>query len=380
MPITYRRDAVLLNPTGGLISRFAYPDWAGTADAITRHMTNLATQDGAADSLFELHPTASLLHGRNGEIVHANAALQQLLRASGAAIEGTRLADFLPEVAAQIAGSRAPLCLKRVAVRRPDGSNLIARVQTVPDARHGLSLVCVEDLSDHEQELSAANKEFESLTSAAGHDLRGPLRILKGFAEALDDECGATLNEECRTFLKEILKASVRMEGLIDGLLTFSRAGRAELSCENLDVGTLVELVHYDLRHTEVDRTVNFELQPGISAWGDVRQMMTILRTLLGNAWKYTGRTPQAVVRFYTEERGGLTWICVSDNGAGFDINQTGRLFRPFTRLHRQDEFAGHGMGLATVSRIVQRHGGRIEAEGSVGKGATVRFWLPRPE
>jgi light-regulated signal transduction histidine kinase (bacteriophytochrome) len=343
-------------------------------------MTNLARQDGSADPLFELHPSASLLHGRDGEIVHANAALQQLLRADGAPLEGARLADFFPEVAAQIAASRGTLCLKRVAVRRPDGSNLIARVHVVPDARYGLSLVCVEDLSDHEQELSAANKEFESLTSAAGHDLRGPLRILKGFAEALDDECGATLNEECRTFLKEILKAGDRMEGLIDGLLTYSRAGRAELSCENLDVGTLAELVHYDLRHAAVDRAVDFQLQPGISAWGDVRQMMTILRTLLGNAWKYTSRTPDAVVRLYTELREGESWICVSDNGAGFEMSQATRLFRPFTRLHRQDEFAGHGMGLATVSRIVQRHGGRIEAEGTVGKGAIVRFWLPRPD
>ena len=85
-------------------------------------------------------------------------------------------------------------------------------------------------------------------------------------------------------------------------------------------------------------------------------------------------------MRLYTEQRDGLTWICVSDNGAGFDMTQAARLFQPFTRLHRQDEFAGHGMGLATVSRIVQRHGGRIEAEGAVGEGATVRFWLPRPD
>jgi light-regulated signal transduction histidine kinase (bacteriophytochrome) len=343
-------------------------------------MTNPATHNGTADPLFELHPAPSLLYGRDGGIVHANAALQQLMRANGAGIEGARLADFFPEVAAQLAAAAAPLCLKRVAVRRPDGSNLIACLQAVPDARYGLALLCVEDLSAHEQELSAANKEFESLTSAAGHDLRGPLRILKGFAEALDDECGATLNEECRTFLKEIFKASDRMEGLIDGLLTYSRAGRAELSCENLDLGTLAELVHYDLRHTAVDRTVHFEMQPGICAWGDVRQMMTILRTLLGNAWKYTSRKAEAAVRLYTEERDGVTWICVSDNGAGFDTAQATRLFQPFTRLHRQDEFAGHGMGLATVSRIVQRHGGRIEAEGEVGKGATVRFWLPRPD
>ncbi len=343
-------------------------------------MTKLATNNGAADQLFELHPAPSLLFGREGVLVQANAALQQLLRATGTSLDGTRLAEFFPEVATQLADLHAPVCLRRVAVRRPDGSNFIARVQAVPAAWHGLSLATVEDLSEKEHELAAANREFEALTSAAGHDLRGPLRILKGFAEALDDECGAVLNEEGRTFLKEIFKASDRMDGLIDGLLTFSRASRAELSCENLDVGTLAELVHYDLRHTVTDRAVAFDMEPGISAWGDVRQMMTILRTLLGNAWKYTGRTPQPVVRLYTEQREGLTWICVSDNGAGFDINQTGRLFRPFTRLHRQDEFAGHGMGLATVSRIVQRHGGRIEAAGAVGEGATVRFWLPRPD
>jgi signal transduction histidine kinase len=146
---------------------------------------------------------------------------------------------------------------------------------------------------------------------------------------------------------------------------------------ETLDVSTLADLVHYDLRHTPTAREVTLEVQPGVIARGDVRQMMTILRTLLGNAWKYTGRTVHPVVRLYTELRDGENWICVSDNGAGFDMSQASRLFRPFTRLHRQDEFAGFGLGLATVARIVERHGGRVAAEGAVGEGATVRFWLP---
>ena len=342
-------------------------------------MTNLVTQDGAPHPLFESHPAPSLLFSRDGVIVRVNGALQQLMCTGRLEIEGARLAEILPEVATQLVDLAARTCLARVAVRRPDGSNFIARVSVVPGISNGLALACLEDLSALEQELSAANKEFESLTSAAGHDLRGPLRILKGFAEALDDECAEMLNEDGKTFLREILKQSERMEGLVDGLLTFSRAGRAELSCEKLDVGTLAELVHYDLRHEATDREVAFEMQPGISTWGDVRQMMTILRTLLGNAWKYTSRTPLPRVRLYTEQRESSTWICVSDNGAGFDMSQATRLFRPFTRLHRQDEFAGHGMGLATVSRIVQRHGGRIEAEGAVGSGATVRFWLPQP-
>ena len=344
-------------------------------------MTNLATHNGAADPLFELHPAPSLLHGRDGGIVHANAALQQLLRSNGADVEGARLADFFPEVSTQLAEAVTPLCLKRVAVRRPDGSNLIARLQVVPNARWGLTLLCVEDLSEYEQELSAANKEFESLTSAAGHDLRGPLRILKGFAEALDDECGAALNDEGKSFLREIVKAADRMEGLIDGLLAFSRATRVEMSSEKLDLSTLAELVTYELRHGKTAREVECVVDADINGWGDVRLITSALRILLGNAWKYTSRTEFGAIRFHTEVRDGRTWYCVSDNGAGFDMSHASRLFQPFIRLHRQDEFPGHGIGLATVQRIVKRHGGEIEAESAVNQGTTIRFWLPpRPQ
>jgi light-regulated signal transduction histidine kinase (bacteriophytochrome) len=241
----------------------------------------------------------------------------------------------------------------------------------------GLLVASVEDLSEHEREVSASNREFESLTSAAGHDLRGPLRILKGFAEALDDECGATLSEEGRGFLAEVIKASDRMEGLIDGLLTFARAARADVARERLDLTTLIELVFYEMRHAQVERDVECHADPGLVAWGDVRQMMTVLRGLIGNSWKFTSRTDAPKIRCHAENREDRVWICVTDNGAGFEMDQAERLFKPFTRLHRQDEFPGHGMGLATVRRIVSRHGGEIEAESAPGRGTTVRFWLP---
>jgi signal transduction histidine kinase len=216
--------------------------------------------------------------------------------------------------------------------------------------------------------------------SAAGHDLRGPLRILKGFADALDDECGESLNEEGRSFLKEILRASDRMEGLIDALLALSRAGRAEMHCETLDISMLADMALYDLRHAKDARAVDVQVEPGLTAWGDVRLMMVVLRTLLGNAWKYTGRTTHPVVRLYAETRDGRACLCVSDNGAGFDMTHAERLFQPFTRLHRQDEFAGHGLGLATVRRILRRHGGDIECEAVVNQGATFRIWVaPAP-
>jgi signal transduction histidine kinase len=350
-------------------------------------MTNLvatillgeAAEDGDGESLFELHPTPSLLYTRAGVLTHANAALRQLLHLPGPAHVGRQIAEFFPEVATQLAELHGPLCLSRVAVRRADGSNFIARLNAVPAgaAPTGQLLASVEDLTDHEQEVAASNREFESLTSAAGHDLRGPLRILKGFAEALEDECGAVLNDEGRNFLAEIMKASDRMEGLVDGLLMFSRSARADVARESLDLSTLIELTFYELRHAHAERKVECQVAPGLAAWGDVRLMMTVLRGLLGNAWKFTARTAEARIDCHAETREGRTWICVSDNGAGFDMAQAERLFKPFTRLHRHDEFPGHGMGLATVRRIIGRHGGEVEAESAPGRGTTIRFWLP---
>ena len=267
-------------------------------------------------------------------------------------------------------------------MRRPDASNFIARVHLAPLAAEpdATLLVTLEDLTEFEDAIAANNKELESFMSVAGHDLRGPLRILKGFADALEDECGAVINEEGRGFLKEILKAGDRMEGLIDGLLTLSRAGRAEMNCETLDLSTLVDLVTYELRHGKDRREVEFQVEAGMSVWGDVRLMMTVLRTLLGNAWKYTShnddRRYAATPKSAMENAGSAS----ATTAPASTWRTLDRLFKPFTRLHRQDEFMGYGLGLATVYRIVKRHGGDIEAQAAVGQGTTIRFWLkPAP-
>lgn len=350
-------------------------------------MTNLAEEKLAEqtlamngrNALFAAHPVPSLLFDRRGFILEANVAARALFRCDVAALEGIDMITFFPEIGGSLRPTRRLTVLRQVAVRRPDGSNFIARVQIAMPGE-GIDaprLATVEDMTEHEQEISAANKEFESFTSAAGHDLRGPLRILKGFTEALDDECGPVLNEEGKTFLKEILRATDRMEGLIDGLLALSRASRVEMACERLDLTTLVELVAYELRHGKAGREIECRVDPGIEGWGDVRLMMTALRILFGNAWKYTSRTAHGSIRFHADVRDGRTWYCVTDNGAGFDMTHASRLFQPFIRLHRQDEFPGHGIGLATVQRIVERHGGEIEAESAVNQGTTIRFWLP---
>jgi signal transduction histidine kinase len=349
---------------------------------VEKILTGLAPDTGGAGELFDLHPVPSLLLARSGIITAANNAALRLFRCGTPVLVGGAMVAFFPELGRGLAEIRALNVHARVAVRRPDASNFIARVHLAPlaiDADATL-LVTLEDLTELEDAIAANNKELESFMSVAGHDLRGPLRILKGFADALEDECGSVINEEGRGFLKEILKASERMDGLIDGLLTLSRAGRAEMNCESLDLSTLIDLVTYELRHEKGEREVEFKGEAGITVWGDVRLMMTVLRTLLGNAWKYTSHTATPAVRCYTEERAGQRWVCVADNGAGFDMAQAGRLFKPFTRLHRQDEFTGYGLGLATVYRIVKRHGGDIEALAEVGKGTTIRFWLkPAP-
>jgi signal transduction histidine kinase len=349
-------------------------------------MTHLAEENLAdhtlatdrRDPLFMAHPVPSLLFDRSYLVIAANLAARKLFRCDATALEGFDMVAFFPELGSSLRATRQVTAMRNVAVHRPDGSNFVARLQIVaPCEGDAPMLAAIEDMTEHEQEISAANKEFESFTSAAGHDLRGPLRILKGFTEALDDECGEGLNEEGKSFLKEILKAADRMEGLIDGLLALSRASRVEMASEKLDLTTLVELVTYDLRHGKTAREVECVVDPNISGWGDVRLITSALRILLGNAWKYTSRTERGTIRFHAEVRDGRSWFCVSDNGAGFDMSHASRLFQPFIRLHRQDEFPGHGIGLATVQRIVKRHGGEIEAESAVNQGTTIRFWLP---
>ena len=350
-------------------------------------MTNLAEKNVAErlltsvtrNPLFIRHPVPSLLFDRAGMVIEANESARSLFRCEAPALEGAPMLGLFPELAGLLGANSQVSDLRQVAVRRPDGSNFIARVQIVAPggSTDAPLLATIEDTTEYEQELSAANKEFEAFTSAAGHDLRGPLRILKGFAEALDDECGSVLNEEGKSFLQEILKASDRMEGLIDGLLALSRASRMEMACEKLDLTTLVEIVAYDLRHGKTAREVDCTVEPNVNGWGDVRLITQALRILLGNAWKYTSRTNTGKIRFHTEIRDGRTWYCVTDNGAGFDMTHASRLFQPFIRLHRQDEFPGYGIGLATVQRIVKRHGGEIEAESAVNEGTTIRFWLP---
>jgi signal transduction histidine kinase len=227
-------------------------------------------------------------------------------------------------------------------------------------------------------ELEAANGELDAFAHAVSHDLRAPLRALSGFSGALREDYGSGLPEGAREFLEQITKASANMGELIEGLLRLSRGTRGQLRREEVDISAIAEHILADLRKVPPGRDVAWNVQPGLTARGDPRLIEVVLTNLLDNAWKYTTGTPAPHIRVTGETAGGVSTLSVSDNGAGFDMRHSARLFQPFQRLHRRDEFPGIGIGLATVQRIVHRHGGTISASGSPGNGATFTFSLSR--
>jgi len=226
-------------------------------------------------------------------------------------------------------------------------------------------------------ELTAANRELDSFAYAVSHDLRAPLRAMSGFSQALVEDYGGQLQGDAKVYLDQIVLASRKMGELIDGLLVLSRSTRGELRHENVDISELSRRLLAELARAEPDRQIVTAVDAGLNAKGDGRMIEAVMRNLLGNAWKYSANAQAARIRVYTEMRDGARYFCVADNGAGFEMAHANRLFQPFQRLHRQDEFPGLGIGLATVQRIVHRHGGTIEGRGKPGEGAVFCFTLP---
>lgn len=238
------------------------------------------------------------------------------------------------------------------------------------------------DLERRIAQVEAANRELDAFSYAVSHDLRAPLRAVTGFAGILREEHGAALPDGARVCLDHMTEASQRMGELIDGLLQLSRCTRGNLRADLIDLSALATRICQDLARTEPQRQVRWSVAPGLHAAGDARMIEAVLNNLLANAWKYTARTaePRVCVDATTTADGEF-FFRVADNGAGFDMRHAEKLFKPFQRLHRQDEFPGIGIGLATVQRIVKRHGGTLRATGAPGQGATFSFSLhPNPE
>jgi PAS domain S-box-containing protein len=229
-------------------------------------------------------------------------------------------------------------------------------------------------------QLEAANRELEAFSYSVSHDLRTPLRTVSGFSAVLMEDHAHELGPDAAHLLGRIRAGAERMGMLIDDLLGLARVSRAELSRQEVDLAAIARRVVASLQEREPERRVEVRIPDEALAVGDPRLLRVVLDNLIGNAWKFTGKEPNPVVEFGAASENGTRAFFVRDNGAGFDMAYASKLFGPFQRLHHADEFEGTGIGLATVQRIVRRHGGEIRAEGEVGAGATITFTIPDAE
>jgi PAS domain S-box-containing protein len=233
-----------------------------------------------------------------------------------------------------------------------------------------------EELRKTGARLEATNQELEAFSYSVSHDLRSPLRSIDGFSQALLEDYTEKLDETGQDYLKRLRNASQKMGELIDGTLKLSRLTRGEMQYEEVNLSELAQEITTRLQEGQPERKVKFVIAKDLTARGDVQMLRAMLENLLGNAWKFTGKSPRARIEFGLSRNGDKPAFFIKDNGAGFDAAYADKLFNAFQRLHSEAEFPGTGIGLATVRRIINRHGGTIRAEGEAGKGATFYFTL----
>lgn len=269
-----------------------------------------------------------------------------------------------------------------------DGRRIVveSRMTLVREAGSTLVLETNRDITERKRaeealqhlntQLEAANKELEAFSYSVSHDLRAPLRGVDGWSLALLEDYGGQLDEKGQEYIHRVRSETQRMGLLIDDLLQLSRLTRAEMRKQRVDLSAIARSIAARLQETGPERPVEFVIQPGLSAEGDAHLLEVALSNLLDNAFKFTGKTPQARIEFGQTEIQGERAFFVRDNGAGFDMAFAKKLFGVFQRLHKPSEFPGTGIGLANVQRVIHRHGGRAWAEAEPGRGATFFFTL----
>jgi len=345
-----------------------------------------------------------VLLDRNGAILESNPAMAEIAGVSQATLSGTLFKGYFADGHDDVTRTQEMVALREGVhrstrrLRRDDGdirevhlaSTLmpgddgsdVARLVQVDDVTerlraeaqvHALNRTLESRVVERTRELTQANHELESFAYIVSHDLRAPLRSIDGFGRILAERYDAVIDAQGQDYLARVRNAAARMDALIDALLKMSRISRGEFKRAPLDLSRMAADVLSELRQSEPERTVAVRIAPGLHADGDPALVRNLLENLLGNAWKFTANTACATIEFGVEP-GGVFYV--ADNGAGFNTDYAGKLFRPFQRLHRDDEFKGHGVGLASVRRIVERHGGTIDATGRPDGGATFRFTL----
>jgi len=234
-----------------------------------------------------------------------------------------------------------------------------------------------EELLRAKEEAEALTRELESFSYSVSHDLRAPLRSIDGFSRALQEDCAPLLDARGRGHLDKVCAATHRMENLIDDMLALAKVSRKELYLSEVDLSAMTRQIAERIQARDKDRVVDFEIQEGLIVHGDQGLLQILMENLIGNAWKFTSKCRQARIEFFSERKGSSAAVfAVRDNGAGFDMEYSKKLFGVFQRLHSEAEFPGTGVGLATAQRVLRRHGGRIWAEAQPGQGATFQFSL----
>jgi signal transduction histidine kinase len=291
--------------------------------------------------------------------------------------QNTTFNDFEVDYEAPGVGRRA-LLLNARRIDREGTELILLALEDITDRRLAEENIkkLNADLQHNLDELASANKELEAFSYSVSHDLRNPLNRILGFSDILLEGYSDKLDDEGKNHLDRIIKNAVRMKRIMDDLLHLSRISRKGVQRQDVDLSKIAASVVAELREAQPDRGATVDIQEGIAAFADVKLIEVALSNLLGNAWKFTSKIKNAGIQFGTFKEEGKIVYYVRDNGAGFDQRFSEKLFLPFHRLHSEDEFEGTGIGLATVQRIIHRHGGKVWAEGEPGKGAAFYFTL----
>lgn len=352
----------------------------------------------------EAAPNAMVLIDSDGRIVMVNAQVERLFGYDRSELLGSPVEILVPDRHRTVhpglrggffrhgQGSRPMGAGRDLFARRKDGSEFPVEIGLNPITMDEgpMVLSAIVDISDRVQtlqrmndrleartrDLEVVNQELEAFAYSVSHDLRAPLRSMDGFSQALLEDYGDILDERGKDYLGRVRRGAVRMGQLIDDLLKLSRVTRSGIIPIAVDLSTIASTVADELRQREPHRLIQVEIAPGLLDMADPRLMRVVLDNLLGNAWKFTSRAAAPTISFASTRQEGRTIYQVSDNGVGFDMAYADKLFSPFHRLHAAHEFEGTGIGLATVARIIRRHGGNIDIRSEPGKGTVVSFTL----